>query len=701
MNDDAQIGSARTEGSPGLADRAQRGRRARRRGLIGVCLVAALTLVAGGAQAASGSLDLVSRASGAPGAKGNGAANVTGISGDGRFVAFGSYSTNLSPDDGDANWDVFVRDLQAGTTTLASRASGADGAKSNGISRSGPLSADGRFVAFFSSATNLSPDDGDTAFDVYVRDLQTHTTTLVSRASGAGGAKNNGDAYPTAISSDGRFVAFDSRATNLSPDDGDAIFDSYVRDLQTGTTTLVSRASGAGGAKGNDTSFAYALSADGRFVVLYSQATNLSPDDGDATTNVYVRDLQTLTTTLVDRASGANGAKGNDDAYPAGIWGDGRFVAFSSYATNLSPDDGDATGDVFVRDLQAGTTTLVSRASGASGTKGNGDSYADSVSADGRFIALESGASNLSPADGDTAYDAYVRDLQTGTTTLVSRAAGMSGAKGNGESFAAYLSGDGRFVAFGSTATNLSPDDSDGLTDVYVRDIGRAPAAAADDYTTEANTSLAVAAPGVLANDGDADGDPLSAELVSGPSHGSLALNADGSFSYTPAGGYSGPDSFAYKASDGGLDSSAASVAITVKAPPPPPSPPPPPPPAPPPPPPAAPKPLCQGRAATIVGTTGNDVLSGTKGADVIVALAGNDRVKGGGGADLVCAGAGNDRVEGAAGNDRLYGAAGNDLLLGGRGNDRLYGGPGADTLRGGPGKDRMNGGPGRDRSFK
>jgi hypothetical protein len=186
---------------------------------------------------------------------------------------------------------------------------------------------------------------------------------------------------------------------------------------------------------------------------------------------------------------------------------------------------------------------------------------------------------------------------------------------------------------------------------------------------------LLVAAPGVLGNDSDADGDPLGAQLVTGPAHGTLALNADGSFRYTPARAYFGPDTFVYRASDGQLESAAARVTIAVR-------------------------PLCQGLPATMVGTAGRNVLQGTPGADVIVALGGNDTVRGGGSNDRVCAGDGADRLEGATGADQLAGGRGNDLLLGGVANDLLLGGPGNDTLRGGPGTDTLRGGPGRDHSI-
>jgi Tol biopolymer transport system component len=290
----AEIASARKRG-PGP------GRGLRLRGLAVLGLVA-LALLAGGARAAKNDVDLVSRASGASGTRGNGDSYADSVSADGRFVVFDSAATNLSPDDSDGFTDVYVRDLQTNTTTLVSRAGGVSGAKGNGNSGAPAISADGRFVAFTSDAMNLSPDDGDTTSDVYVRDLQTNTTTLVSRASGVAGAKGRLSFAP-AISADGRFVAFYS-FTRLSPDDGDAIFDAYVRDLQTNTTTLASRASGAGGAKGNGNSWRPAISADGRFVAFRSGATNLSPDDGDATEDVFVRDLQANTTTLVSRATG-------------------------------------------------------------------------------------------------------------------------------------------------------------------------------------------------------------------------------------------------------------------------------------------------------------------------------------------------------------------------------------------------------------
>jgi hypothetical protein len=540
----------------------------RRRRLAGLWLVVTLALTAGGAQAAKDDLVLVSRASGATGAKGNGNSAHSAISADGRFVAFDSNAPNLSPDDSDGFTDVFVRDLQMGTTTLVSRAGGVSGAKGNGNSDATAISADGRFVAFESSASNLSPNDSDSSTDVFVRDLQTATTTLVSRAGGVNGAKGNNFSLTPAISADGRFVAFYSIATNLTSDDGDTESDVFVRDLQTSTTTLVSRAGGPTGAKGNNFSWQPAISADGRFVAFTSGATNLSPDDAEGLDDVFVRDLQAGTTALVSRGGGASGANSNGLSTGPAISGDGRLVAFFSNASNLGPDDNDPSYDVFVRDLQTSTTVLVSRAGGPSGIKSNGVSDQPSLSKDGRFVGFRSTASNLHPDDGDGIADLFVRDLQTNTMTLASRAPGANGAKANGGSSLPVLSANGTFVAFESLASNLSPADADGSSDVYRRELlgNSRPAAAADSYTAPPSASLTVVAPGVLANDSDPDGDALSAVLVSGPAHGTLALNANGSFTYIAASGYHGPDSFTYKASDGSLDSNTATVAITVDA---------------------------------------------------------------------------------------------------------------------------------------
>jgi surface antigen len=408
---------------------------------------------------------LVSRASGTVGLK-DGSQHAT-ISGDGRYVAFTSQASKLDPADDDKVSDVFVRDLQSGTTTLVSRADTPSGAKGNGDSWGPAISDDGRHVAFFSYSTNLDPGDSNEKTDVFVRDLQAGTTVLVSRGTGVAGVRGNGDSSGPAISRDGRYVSFESVATTLDPADPDPTMDVYVRDVQAATTTLVSRA--ASGAKGNDVSKGPAISGDGRLVSFTSSATTLDSSDPDTNWDVYVRDWQAGTTRLASRAT--SGAKGDSHAVGSAISASGRYVTFSSGASNLDPSaDSDTTWDVFVRDLQAGTTTLVSRASNASGgAKGNSDSLVSSISGNERYVTFESTASNLAPeADGDTIQDVFVRDLQAGTTTLVSRATGSPGVKGNGNSERPDISDGGRYVAFTSVASDL---DGDEVSDVFVRDV--------------------------------------------------------------------------------------------------------------------------------------------------------------------------------------------------------------------------------------
>jgi Tol biopolymer transport system component len=356
-------------------------------------------------------------------------------------------------------------------TTLASRAGGAAGAVGDGSSFNASLSADGRYVAFHSDANNLDPASNDSVTDVFVHDLQANTTTLVSRASGAAGAVGDQASIDPSISADGRYVAFRSDADNLDPDSDDAVTDVFVRDLQADTTTLVSRASGAAGAVGNDGSSTPSISADGRHVAFASTAGNLDPDSNDSVTDVFVRDLQANSTTLASRASGAAGVVGDDGSSSPSISADGRRVAFDSVADNLDPDSDDSATDVFVRDLQADTTTLASRAAGAAGAVGDDSSFDPSISADGRHVAFDTAAENLDPDSDDAVNDVFVRDLQANTTTLASRATGTAGAVGDAGSFSPSISADGRRVAFASDADNLDGDSNDAVFDVFVREL--------------------------------------------------------------------------------------------------------------------------------------------------------------------------------------------------------------------------------------
>ena len=237
--------------------------------------------------------------------------------------------------------------MGANTTTLVSRASGSLGASANhdsGLRGGASISGDGRRVAFSSYATNLMPETSHRAHgtlgrpQVFVRDLVSGRTTLVSRATGRRGAPSNGGSYAYAAISADDFVAFESRATNLSRADHDRPYDVYVRDLRANTTTLVSRASGAAGTKANAgavNAFVTAISAHGRFVGFTTNASNLSSFDRDRTGEVWVRDLAAQRTTLVSRASGATGAKADRGA--SGGWISSQGAARSLVSTLPSP----------------------------------------------------------------------------------------------------------------------------------------------------------------------------------------------------------------------------------------------------------------------------------------------------------------------------------------------------------------------------
>ena len=417
---------------------------------------------------------LVSRQSASTGGAGGlGGSSRAAVSDNGRYIAFASDSDNLSGADNDGFSNVFVRDTRTGDTTLISRGSaGEGGAGADAVSFNASISADGRYAAFASDADNLSGADSDAALgvDVFVRDLQAETTTLVSRQSASeGGAGGDEFSNFPSISANGRYVTFVSDADNLSGADVEEVVDVFVRDLQSNTTTLVSRQSGAGGAGGDDVSSFPAISGDGRFVAFQSSADNLSTADDDAVRDVFVRDTQQNTTTLVSRATGAGGAGADGASSEAAISADGRYVAFQSDADNLSGADDNRFTNLFVRDLQANTTTLVSRQSaGRGGAPADGISGAPSISADGRYVAFQSDADNLT-GDDLAVRDVFVRDIETEETVLISRqSAGAGGAGGDGSSFLAAISADGRYVAFDSGADNLDPASNDVFTNVFV-----------------------------------------------------------------------------------------------------------------------------------------------------------------------------------------------------------------------------------------
>jgi len=381
------------------------------------------------------------------------------MSTDARYVAFQSRATNLAFGDTNDQQDIFVRDRQSGTTERVSVATG--GAQGDSNSGFPSISGDGRFVAFQSLSTNLVVGDTNGLNDVYVHDRLTGSTARVSVATD--GTQGDFSSQNPAISADGRYVAFESEATNLVTGDTNLAKDVFVRDRLSNTAERVSVDSA--GVEGTLTSFSAAVSSDGRYVAFTSAASTLVVGDTNGHWDIFVRDRLTATTERVSLSTA--GAQGNFLSFEAAISGDGRIVAFGSLASNLVTGDSNGTSDVFVHDRQTATTERMSVDS--AGVAGNQNSNMPAISADGRFVAFGSSASNLVAGDTNARDDVFLRDRQSGTTERVSLATGTTEADGNSQA-PPTLSSDGRYLAFGSLATNLVAGDTNGVDDVFVRD---------------------------------------------------------------------------------------------------------------------------------------------------------------------------------------------------------------------------------------
>jgi Tol biopolymer transport system component len=386
------------------------------------------------------------------------------ISATGRFVAFSDDAPNLVEGDRNFRYDVFVRDRVRGQTTRVSVNSA--GAEGNDDSFFPSISANGRFVAFASLASNLVPGDRNHRGDIFVRDRKRGKTTRVSINS-AGAEANDGSIWLPAISDNGRFVAFFSRSTNLVPNDHNGLADFFVRDLKRGRTTRVSVSSTeeeqTRGPGAEELGIVPAISANGRFVAFFSASTNLVEGDHNGTDDIFVRDRKLGETTRVSVNSTEEEANGSSLFYPS-ISANGRFVAFTSYASNLVAGDGNHAEDIFVRDRKRGETTRV-RENNRSGGFYSG---IPSITDKGRFVAFESPAPDLVKGDRNGHVDVFLRDRKRGRTTLLS--VSSEGEQGNDESsFPAISAHNGRFVAFSSLASSLVAGDRHNTADTFVR----------------------------------------------------------------------------------------------------------------------------------------------------------------------------------------------------------------------------------------
>lgn len=384
------------------------------------------------------------------------------ISADGRFVVFRSFANNLVAGDTNNRADIFVTELATNITRRVNVST--SGTEANNTTLGYAISGDGRYITFDSIATNLVAGDTNATYDVFVRDTIANTTTRIT--SGIGGAQTNGLSVNPVISRDGRYIAYESTATNLVVGDTNGQRDIFLYDTTTATTTLLSVSSS--GQQATSGSQDAAISGDGSTVAFYSNATNLIAGDTNAAGDVFVRNIAAGTTILASVAT--DGTQGNA---PSGFEGislsnDGKVIAFDSDATNLVPMDVNSRLDVFVRDLTVPTTPTTTRVSiRTGGLQGNDDSFLDKITPDGKYILFDSYASSLIVGDTNGAVDVFIHERATGATYRVSL--GEGGVEGNDETSLADISADASVLVFTGYATNLVPNDTNGFVDVFAR----------------------------------------------------------------------------------------------------------------------------------------------------------------------------------------------------------------------------------------
>lgn len=429
----------------------------------------------------------------------NGVSGLTSVSGDGRYIAFLSLASNLVPGDTNGKIDIFVRDRLTGITERVSTSS--EGLQGNNDCRSSVISADGRYVAFYSLANNLVPGDTNVYYDTFVHDRLTGITELVSKSSS--GAQGDFHSYSDyiSISADGRYVAFASYARNLVPNDTNGNQDVFVHDRLTGVTEMVSVNSdgiqGDWGAQQPD------ISSDGRYVSFASNATNWAPFPTNSSTHVYVHDRQTGTTERVSVSS--DGTAGDcSSSYPA-ISGDGRYVVYHSCARNLVPGDTYTEPNlahVYLHDRQAGITKRLSRKSDNVQEVWSGT--LPSISSDGRYVVFPTRITKLSTYT--TLYDLSVYDLQTDT---------ISNLFGGINQYFYYssISGDGSSIAFEIPSSAMFPGSGDivrafvyGSYDYVSHDTDN------DGILDDEDNCPAIANADQADNDGDGQGDVCDAD---------------------------------------------------------------------------------------------------------------------------------------------------------------------------------------------
>jgi hypothetical protein len=427
------------------------------------------------------------------------------MSANGRYVAFASDAPNLVPGDTNQTGDIFVRDRMTRGTERVSVAS--DGTQANSRSSAPRISADGRFVTFMSGATNLVPNTTNTWPNIYVHDRDTGATELISV--GSDGTESDSISANPAISGDGRYVVFHSRSWLLHPDKAHGGWDVFLRDRQTGTTELVSRATD--GTPSNTDALMPDISADGRWVVFHSPALVLDPTSTTGVFDIFLLNLETRELQRISR--GNDGRNSNWNSGWPRINADGSVIIYRSEATNLVPETRFTGWDIFAYDRITARTERVSVS--PTGSEPNQILDGHVVSGDGRYIAYHT-RSPLAQDVTNQHLNVYIHDRVTRATERISRA--RSGEEADSGAVAAALSGDGRAVAFVGSGRSWVPEKTNTAAEIYLHERGPAlgidrARATRDDQVVTISGRVNFEGEGLAAAGATSESDPVTHEL--------------------------------------------------------------------------------------------------------------------------------------------------------------------------------------------
>ena len=381
------------------------------------------------------------------------------ISSNGEHIVFWTNDPSLTSGLVNGQPDIFVRHHRSGITELVSVAASGFGAA--GSSYDPSVSSDGQFIAFESTAENLVLTDSNYQRDIFVRDMQSGTTERVSLSTSG---ESNGNSFGAAICGDGRFIAYQSWATNLTANDLNGWQDVFLFDRQTNQTQCLSLSSL--GFPGNGFSTDASISADGNFIAFISTSNNLVSGDHNGLPDVFVFDRIAGTLELISQDS--NGVQGNSTSTLPAISADGRFVSFGSLSTNLISNDTNGLADIFLRDRLNGSTTRISESS--AGLEANSSSFESSISNDGNQIAFRSYANNLVNGDLNSFADIFKHDRLSGETNIISVSSTFMAA--NNRSELPSISGDGKLIAYQSLASSLVVGHNNSHDDIFLWDTG-------------------------------------------------------------------------------------------------------------------------------------------------------------------------------------------------------------------------------------